>query len=38
MITANDIRPRLDELAVVRAAFVLCFSNTTLRQVESHVR
>jgi hypothetical protein len=37
MITANNIRPRLDELAGVRAAFVLRFSFTTLRQVECHV-
>jgi hypothetical protein len=38
MISAKDIKPRLDELAAVHAAFVLCFSITTLRQVESHVR
>jgi hypothetical protein len=38
MTAANHIRPRLDELAEVRPAFVLSFSITTLRQVESHVR
>jgi hypothetical protein len=40
MATSNDIRNkrRLAELSVVRAGFVLRFSFTTLRQVESHAR
>jgi hypothetical protein len=40
MVTANPIgsRSRLDELAGDSAALVLCFSNTTLRQVKRHVR
>jgi len=38
MNTANDIRPSFDEMAVVRAAFVLPISFSTLRQVEIHVR
>jgi hypothetical protein len=38
MITAHGVKSRLDEVAGVRAALVLRFSITTLRQVESHVR
>jgi hypothetical protein len=38
MITAKHISPRLDEAAGIRAALVLCFLDTTLEQVESHVR
>jgi hypothetical protein len=38
MIMAHDITPRLDDLAGMRAAFVLVFSIMTLRQVECHVR
>ena len=40
MVTANNDgnRPRLDERAGVRAAIVLRFSITTLRQVKFHAR
>ncbi len=40
MVTAKKVRNalRFVELAGVRTAFVLRFSFTTLRQVESHVR
>jgi hypothetical protein len=38
MITAKDIKPKLGETAGVRAAFVLRFSFSTLRQVKLHAR
>lgn len=38
MLTANNIRPRLDEAAATRAVIVLRFSIMTLRQVECHAR
>jgi hypothetical protein len=38
MATVTNIRPRRDELAEVHSAFELRLSNTTARQVESHVR
>jgi hypothetical protein len=40
MVTAKNVRNALKfvELAGARAAFVLRFSFTTLRQVESYVR
>jgi hypothetical protein len=38
MIMAHDIAHRLDELAGIRAAFVLVFSFKILRQVECHAR
>lgn len=38
MVTAQNIKPRLDEAAAVRAVTVLRFSIMTLRQVECHAR
>jgi hypothetical protein len=38
MATATNIGPRRDELAGVHSVFELRLSNTTERQVESHVR
>ena len=38
MIRANNIRPRLDEPAGVRAVSFLCISLNNSRQVEGYVR